>query len=263
MALSGSSPMQWSAKHIVAHHVDTNVTPVDSDTMYPIKRVLFSLDHLWLHQWQHLYMWAFYPFTVLFWTLSNLFRVLAALLTGTKIYEGSVEVRHETTADWIETCLVLGVSFSFRILLPFALLPFKTALATLVFNEAACGIWFALQFAVNHEVEECVGHEKSLPFAGQNMEKMDWGKFQVISSHNYAVESRLALHLSGGLNNQVEHHLFPSVHYRHYAGLSRIVRQTCKEFNIPYTHSSSFFVALVRHYHHLRNMGAKQSVKQY
>ena len=57
-----------------------------------------------------------------------------------------------------------------------------------------------------------------------------------------------ALHLSGGLNMQIEHHLFPGVHYRHYPALSRLVRAACAEFHLPYNTSSSIFEAVAKHY---------------
>jgi linoleoyl-CoA desaturase len=55
---------------------------------------------------------------------------------------------------------------------------------------------------------------------------------------------------------KIEHHLFPSVHFSHYFALAKITRQTCKEFNIPYNHSGTFWDALVQHHQWLRKMGA-------
>ncbi|NEJ84006.1 hypothetical protein GR268_47070, partial [Rhizobium leguminosarum] len=103
--------------------------------------------------------------------------------------------------------------------------------------------------AVSHEVDECVEHEKSvLDTLKANEAKgivnqgglVDWGAHQVRASHNYSADSLLSLHFSGGLNLQIEHHLFPSVSHVHYPAISKIVRETCAEFNLPYTTHSWF-----------------------
>jgi len=122
------------------------------------------------------------------------------------------------------------------------------------------------------KVEECVMHtfehkngndpektdKKTTNLYSQGCRKNDedWGVHQVLSSHNYATDSLLALHLSGGLNLQIEHHLFPPVHYHHYPALSKIVRETCKEFGIPYVTSDSFLDALRRHNDLMKKMGS-------
>ena len=77
MMLSGTTPTQWTAKHVIAHHVETNVVPVDDDTMYPMKRVLVALPRLAYHRYQHIYMWLMYLVTLPLWTASNAVKVLA------------------------------------------------------------------------------------------------------------------------------------------------------------------------------------------
>lgn len=133
----------------------------------------------------------------------------------------------ETSGDWVETAMTLFFFTFFRLLLPFLCLPFTTAAAVFLLSEWTCSTWFALQFAVSHEVDECVEHEKSvLDTLKANEAKgivnqgglVDWGAHQVRASHNYSADSLLSLHFSGGLNLQIEHHLFPSVHYTHYPG---------------------------------------------
>jgi linoleoyl-CoA desaturase len=102
-----------------------------------------------------------------------------------------------------------------------------------------------LQIAVNHEVPETQGNV--VPGAS-----IDWGVHQVLTSHNYAVSSSAALFFSGGLNMQIEHHLFPSVHYSHYPALAPLVRAACVEFGLPYHSSCSMREAVRKHYRVLR-----------
>jgi fatty acid desaturase len=264
MSLSGSSPAQWTTKHIINHHVETNLCPTDDDTMYPVKRILHEFPRLFFHRYQHVYIWLVYPFTTILWHFSNLVKLVTGSLRG-QMYEGIAKVSQETSGDWVETVMTLLFFTFFRFLLPFVCLPFPTALAVFMLSEWTCSTWFSLQFAVSHEVDECVEHEKSLLDTLKANEAkgvtqtglVDWGAHQVLSSHNYGVDSLLSLHLSGGLNLQIEHHLFPSIHYSHYPALSKIVRQTCKEFNLPYIQSGSMMGAVAKHYQQLKKMVAE------
>lgn len=265
MALSGSSPAQWTTKHIINHHVETNLCPTDDDTMYPIKRILHEFPRLFFHKYQHIYIWLVYPYTTILWHFSNLAKLAIGAARG-QMYEGIAKVSQETSGDWVETAMTLFFFTFFRLLLPFLCLPFTTAAAVFLLSEWTCSTWFALQFAVSHEVDECVEHEKSvLDTLKANEAKgivnqgglVDWGAHQVRASHNYSADSLLSLHFSGGLNLQIEHHLFPSIHYTHYPALSKIVQQTCKEFNLPYTLSPSMMGAVTKHYQQLKKMGAE------
>ena len=160
--------------------------------------------------------------------------------THTKYKIGTVEVRLEGSLDWMETISAIIIHNTLR-LLPFFMLPFGNALIVAILSEMSSSLWFSLQFAVNHETPEaCIFADvaASLHVKGG---KRDWGIHQVLTSHNYSADSWLALHLSGGLNCQIEHHLFPSVHYKYYKDLSKLVQETCKQFNIPYNASNTFF----------------------
>lgn len=281
MCLSGSSPAQWTTKHIINHHVETNLSPTDDDTMYPVKRVLHELPRVWFHKYQHIYIWAVYPFTTLLWHLSNLSKLIKGAIRG-QMYEGVTAVRsnlpfsllelltssdqRQVTGGWIETALTLSFFSFFRILLPFLCLPLGTAVVVFLLSEWTCSTWFSLQFAVSHEVDDCVEHEKKLLDTLKENEArglthqggiIDWGSHQVLASHNYSGDSLLSLHFSGGLNLQIEHHLFPSIHYIHYPALSKIVKETCKEFNLPYILSPSMLGAVTKHYAQLKQMGAQ------
>jgi fatty acid desaturase len=106
-------------------------------------------------------------------------------------------------------------------------------------SSIVCSLGVILPNLVNHEVPE-VSETPS-------RERMDWGVHQVVASHNYGTNSRWALYYSGGLNLQIEHHLFPSVHYSHYPALAAIVRDVCDEFGVPYHATGTFWQALKKH----------------
>jgi linoleoyl-CoA desaturase len=64
--------------------------------------------------------------------------------------------------------------------------------------------------------------------------KMDWGEMQVRASADFCADSRFITSFMGGINYQIEHHLFPSLCNVYLAEISPIVRRTCAEFGIPY-----------------------------
>lgn len=175
-----------------------------------------------------------------------------------KIYEGIVQCRFNGLFDYFEAASCIFIHWILR-LLPFIYLPtWSQAIIISLITEFSSSIWFSLQFAVNHETFEAVNnasadyHNKVFTDSNKNR---DFGAHQVITSHNYSIDYPLTLELSGGLNYQIEHHLYPSIHYKYYPDLSKIVQKTCKEYELPYNYSKSFFIGIFKHYQLLRTMG--------
>eukprot|EP01088_Endostelium_zonatum_P017953 TRINITY_DN5569_c4_g1_i2.p1 TRINITY_DN5569_c4_g1~~TRINITY_DN5569_c4_g1_i2.p1 ORF type:complete len:108 (-),score=24.30 TRINITY_DN5569_c4_g1_i2:88-411(-) len=83
----------------------------------------------------------------------------------------------------------------------------------------------------------------------------DWAKCQVLTTANYNTTSKVSEWLSGGLNFQIEHHLFPTISHTHLREISGIVKKTCGEFRVPYFEHKSYWGALKHHYEHLKRMG--------
>jgi len=223
----------------VSHHIHT-LTPEDLQDNYPVKRVQPSMPHKWFHQFQHYYIWIVYIFGLPLWTMSDFVESIPVL------WRGRHAMRHFTVQQRIENTLALALNIFLTIFLPFIFLPFGTALLVCLCSNVPASIMLVIQIAVNHEVPETMSQ------TNPNKKKIDWGSHQVLTSHNFGVDSALALHLSGGLNMQIEHHLFPSVHYTHYPALAKIVQQACQEFNLPYHTSKHIFEAAAKHYRLLK-----------
>nr|WP_313983821.1 fatty acid desaturase [Xanthocytophaga flavus] len=113
------------------------------------------------------------------------------------------------------------------------------------------GITLGLVFQLAHVVE---GTNFPTPNAQGNMEDA-WAVHQLRTTANFAPDSKLAAFLCGGLNRQIEHHLFPKICHVHYPALSVIVRHTAQEFGLPYLENKTFFIALQSHYRMLRKLG--------
>jgi linoleoyl-CoA desaturase len=229
----------WSTSHIVSHHVHT-LTHDDLQDNYPVKRIQPSLPFMWFHRFQHIYIWVVYLFGLPLWTFADFFASIPTLFTGKH------HMRHLSVFERLENTIGLTLNVLITILLPFFFLPFPHALLVCLCSNIPASLMTVIQIAVNHEVPET--QNKVDP---KNV-KIDWGTHQVLTSHNFGVNSKVALHMSGGLNMQVEHHIFPSVHYSHFPALAPIVQQACMEFGLPYNTSSSIFEAIRKHYTLLR-----------
>lgn len=121
--------------------------------------------------------------------------------------------------------------------------------------EIGCRISIVFQLA--HVVEET-----TFPLAIQPPEKMEdeWALHQLKTTANFGTQSKFITWWAGGLNFQVEHHLFPKISHIHYPAISKIVKQTCRELGIPYLEHHTMREAIRSHIAHLKLMGHKPSV---
>jgi linoleoyl-CoA desaturase len=87
------------------------------------------------------------------------------------------------------------------------------------------------------------------------MTENNWFIHQLKTTANFATNSKLAAFISGGLNQQVEHHLFPNICSTHYPALANIVRETAKEYGVDYHEYPSFWAALRSHTRFMKLMG--------
>jgi len=83
-----------------------------------------------------------------------------------------------------------------------------------------------------------------------------WAVHEVKSTADFASGNKLVTWLVGGLNYQVEHHLFPRISHVHYPAISKIVSQKCEEFNLPYHTFPTMRAAVVSHFKLIKQLGA-------
>jgi len=232
-----SNPAIWNTSHVISHHVYT-LTKDDLQDNYPLKRVQPIMPHLFFHRYQHYYIWIVYAIGLPIWTFVDFLGCFPTLFTGKH------EMRYFEIAQRVENLFVYSLNLFFTVALPFFIHDFYKALALSFVSNFVASMVVVVQISVNHEVKDTMN---KLPD-----HKIDFGVHQTLTSHNYAVPSKLFLHLSGGLNLQVEHHLFPSLHYAHYYDIAPIVKQACKDWNLPYNESASIWEAVSKHYELLK-----------
>eukprot|EP00010_Vexillifera_abyssalis_P009000 CAMPEP_0201546162 /NCGR_PEP_ID=MMETSP0173_2-20130828/2535_1 /ASSEMBLY_ACC=CAM_ASM_000268 /TAXON_ID=218659 /ORGANISM="Vexillifera sp., Strain DIVA3 564/2" /LENGTH=441 /DNA_ID=CAMNT_0047954765 /DNA_START=89 /DNA_END=1414 /DNA_ORIENTATION=- len=242
------APPVWDIQHVIAHHVYTNEWPFDTDSAFPIKSIHANQRRLPYHRYQHLYMWVVYAFTIPL----VLFNSVRVILTRKQML---FKLTFDVPGSYLEGvfCTIFGIGY---LALPFFFLPFTTALIVTTLNNVLSSLIFALQFIVNHEIDEVVHHH---PEEGK---EYDWGEFEVMTSANFGTSSLFSLEVSGGLNTQIEHHLFPSIHYGHYKELAKVVQRVIKDQfpHINYISKPSLWEALRSHYRLLKN--PPKSVRQ-
>lgn len=237
----------WKIKHNLTHHSFTNVEGLDDDIdIKPWVRTNRFQEYKSFHKYQHLYVSFFYLFTYLYWfSFADFEKYFTRSVGDVKFRKFSTRAH---ISFWIGKVLFLFLA----LILPIMVVGVVKTLVGFIVVTFTCGILLALVFQVAHVVN-------NLEFLDSQDKKtdMEWAVTQLKSTANFAPRSKWMLFLTGGLNHQVEHHLFPRISHVHYPVISEIVKKTCQEFNIPYYEYPTFRSAVVSHYSHLRKMGAQ------
>jgi len=161
---------------------------------------------------------------------------------------------------WKEWTILLASKifyYTYMIVIPLLVLPFAwwQVLLGFVTMHYVAGFILAIIFQPAHVVE---GTEYPLPDDGGNIYNT-WAIHQLFTTTNFAQNNRLLSWYVGGLNYQVEHHLFTNVCHVHYKKLSKIVEETAKEFGLPYKSKKTFRDAMIGHYRILKELGNKET----
>ncbi len=119
------------------------------------------------------------------------------------------------------------------------------------------GITLSTVFQLAHTVEEAAFIEPS----DENQIENAWAIHQVESTVDFARKSTLAAWLMGGLNYQIEHHLFPRICHINYPAMSKIVEDTCREFGVAYHEHPTFRAGIASHFRWLRHMGLPDAAR--
>ena len=129
--------------------------------------------------------------------------------------------------------------------------PWWMTLVFFLIMHLTAGLFLACVFLPAHIMPD---NEYPIPSHEGDL-KNDWLVHQIVTSCNFATESKLFSWFVGGLNYQIEHHLFPNICHVHYRKISKIVKETAKEFNLPYHEHVTFYGALKSHFSLLHQLG--------
>lgn len=256
--MSGGSMMSWLHQHVVGHHVYTNVFGCDPDLPIAkdgdLRRLVQKQVWAPLYKYQHIYL------PLVYGLLNFKIRTQDFSDTWSARMNGPVRVNMYSN-PWIRILSTKLLWFSWRIVYPlyFLQIPFARFLILFVISEMVAGYWLAYNFQVSHITEHVAwpngGGSSDTADKNKNTLGDSWAVAQVKTSLNYAHDSTLTTFLCAALNYQIEHHLFPGISQYHYPALAPIVKQTCKEFNVPYRYENTFADAFMCHIRHLKDMG--------
>jgi len=246
----GGSSYNWHWKHAVYHHTYVNITGHDTDIdLAGLGRLTPHHRRFWFYRWQQFYLWALYGLMAINWHLIADFRHVIPGRIG--------EHRLPRPKGWALAVFLGGKVTFFALAFGIPLL-FRPVLVVACFYVVATivlGVVMSVVFQLAHCVEQA---EFPLPRQDTGRIENAWAIHQVETTVDFARRSRVASWLLGGLNFQIEHHLFPRICHVNYPAISKLVEQTCRELGVKYREHESFWSGVASHFRWLRRMGAGQ-----
>ncbi|MCS6973156.1 MAG: acyl-CoA desaturase [Cyclobacteriaceae bacterium] len=250
--LIGGHATNWKVQHNVLHHTYTNVHEADED-ISPRGVLRLAPGSAWkpAHRFQYIYAWFLYCLLTLAWVFVKDFSRLKKYHREGLLEKQNTDAAHE----WIILILTKLTYLFYIIVLPAWLLPFSIweVLCGFLLMHAVAGFMLSVIFQPAHVAE---GTEYPEPDANGRLEN-SWAVHQLHTTTNFAPDRKLFSWFVGGLNYQIEHHLFPNICHVHYRNIAPIVEQTAREFNLPYRSLPSFRKALKLHTRLLKKLGKK------
>jgi len=250
--LVGGSAENWKIQHNILHHTYTNIEGLDADiTTFPMLRFSPFAKRRAVHRFQHIYAWFFYGLMTVSWVFLKDFKQLVD-------YRNSGMTNSYSKGFGIVIARVLllkATYFLVTLVLPIMLLPvaWYVTLGGFFLMHFIGGVILGMVFQAAHIMEVC---DYPLPDADGKMGD-SWIVHQLRTTTNFAPHNSILNWYVGGLNYQVEHHLFPRICHVHYPQIAPIVERTCREFGIPYQSIPTFTGAVLGHGSMLRALGRK------
>jgi linoleoyl-CoA desaturase len=252
MEMLGGSSLNWRIQHNVLHHSFTNVHDMDEDIdAPPFLRFSPNAPKRKVHRFQVLYAWFFYGFMTLAWILSKDFvqlhryHKMNLLKAQGYTYRQALWSLIFWKAVYVFYVVVVPIVFVgviwWQWLIAFFILHF------------VCGSILAFVFQSAHVVPETeFVTEESIQEVNP---EQSWAQHQLSTTANFEMWNKPLTWFVGGLNYQIEHHLFPDISHVHYPKISKIVKQTAEEFGYAYNYHRTFAGAILAHMKLLHQLG--------
>lgn len=245
----GSDAFMWRQKHNLVHHTYTNIDGIDDDiAKTPFLRMSDSQPRFKAHRFQHIYMSFLYGISTIYWVLVKDFE---DYIMGSRF---SVEVGKMKAFEHVIFWTTRLVYFGLYLVLPAFVWGIGWTILGFVLMHMMLGLTMSFVFQLAHvvenvEFEHC--HSKELIIENE------WAVHQLATTSDFAVDNKVVSWFVGGLNYQVEHHLFPRISHVHYPAIQKIVAQTCEEFGVNYYSYPTTRQAIASHFRHMKRLGKK------
>lgn len=243
---AGASSYVWRTKHNAIHHTFTNIHGQDDDLdIGLLARWTEHQTHKPWHRWQHFYTWALYGFLLPKWVFLDDFQNIASGRVGKH------KLARPSTAQWASLLAGKVVFVAWALIIPMFFYPPLLVVAFFFLMCFTVGVTLSVTFQLAHCVEEA--EFPRAPADGRM--PLDWAEHQLDTTVDFAMRNQLLTWYMGGLNFQVEHHLFPRVCHLHYPALAKVVAETAKEHGLRYRATPTLRLAIASHYKLLRRLG--------
>lgn len=256
MYLISGNVANWRVQHNILHHTFTNIEGLDED-MESSGLIRLHPSQKWrrFHRFQRIYSPFVYGLLTLNWVVAKDFKQLL------RYYKRGIggHTAKSIKKEWTILVATKVLYFSLFVVLPLVLVPVAWYWVVLgfVLMHFTAGVVLSYVFQLAHMVEGV--DNMDVPHDG--MAEDEWMEHQLRTTADFAQKSRFINWFVGGLNFQVEHHLFPTICHIHYPAISKIVRQTAEEFGLPYKEYTKLGDALKAHFRHLGEMARMPQIK--
>ena len=258
MYLLGGFPPNWRYQHNTMHHGFTNIEGHDEDIAPPgILRFSPHRPLKKIHRFQYIYAWFFYGLMTISWIVTKDFRQLL------KYRKNGVRISGKRKYSQLLTELIIAKTVYYLVFLVVPLLTISVAwywiVAGFLLMHFTGGLSLGSIFQTAHVVPS-----SEYPVPDENGELgNNWAVHQLYTTCDYSPKSRIFSWMVGGLNYQIEHHLFPNISHIHYKNISKIVQSKAKEYGLPYHVNKNFAEAVLQHIKMLKMLGqSKNTVEQ-
>lgn len=246
--LLGANGYIWKITHNIIHHTYTNIHGHDEDLeVAGFIRLSPHSEYKKIHRMQHILAFFAYSLATFFWVFIKDYKQFL------KKDLGPYENKSHPTNEWIILVVTKAIYYTYMLVLPMLLLDISWIHLLIGFGtlHLTAGLILGIIFQLAHVVEETDHPEPD----EENMIDEHWMIHEMVTTNNFARDNKALCWFVGGLNFQIEHHLFPRICSVHYPAISHIVEKTAQEFAIPYNQHDTFFEAVASHYRTLKKFG--------
>lgn len=248
--LLGGAVVNWKMQHNVLHHTYTNIAGKDNDIdgagtlrFHPHGEAKKHHKHQWI------YAFGLYSILTIFWALAKDF------IQFFRYKEARSRQSTPRQEAWLFARIAVSKVLYFGLFLGLPIFvgghPAWVVITGFLLMHVIGGLILSLVFQLAHVVEDT---DFPLPDAGGQMEDSFWAH-QLRTTCNFSNSNALMTWYTGGLNHQVEHHLFPNICHVHYPAIAPIVKETAEEFGLPYHAYDTIGPAIRSHITMLKRFG--------
>lgn len=249
----GANSYVWNITHNIVHHTYTNIDGHDEDIqLIPLLRMSPNQKLRKVHRHQYWYAFFFYSLASLMWVF------IKDYVKFFKKEIGNYDNKSHPPAEYAILFISKAFYYTLFVILPFVVIKalwWQILLGFLVMHFVQ-GLTMAIIFMLAHVVEET---DFPIPSDTGTMENT-WAVHQLYTTADFGRNNSLLTFFCGGLNFQIEHHLYPRICHVHYKAISEMVKETAADYQLRYNESATFGGAIGSHIRLLKALGREPVV---